>query len=338
MATIKDVARLTGVSATTVSNVIHGHVSRVSPDMVKKIQTAIAQLHYVPNMSARALKSSASKIIAVINHLVPLKSGGFFQDPFHGALLAGIERALRQSGYYLMVRTIDTVPELLSLLNNWQIDGLIVTGIFPSPFYLSLQEQKTPFLLIDSYIDDDSVLQVRLEDEQGGYLAGQHLAQMGHRDVLFCGPSIHAGGVVARRFKGFERALKAHGLQCPKENVYQSEIGIDQGIALGLEIARRNDFTAVFATADILAAGILSGLQQAGRAVPQDISVIGFDDLNIARLTSPPLTTVRQDVVARGMLAAQMLVTQLQTPDQGEKRMVMPVTLIERSSVRRRTV
>lgn len=335
MVTIKDVARAVGVSTTTVSNVIHGNVGRVSPEMVDKIQSAIARLKYTPNMSARALVNNASRIIGVINHLVPLESGGFFQDPFHGALLAGVEQTLRERGYYLMVRTIDNVPELLSLLNNWNLDGLILTGIFPTDFYESLMAHKTPILLIDSYINDDRLLQVRLEDEQGGYIGARHLLENGHRDILFCGPPILEEGVLARRFKGYQRALEEFGLAVDMKNVYQREIGIEQGTALGRELAARQGYTAIFATADILAAGLISGLSEAGRKVPEDISVVGFDDLNIARLTSPQLTTVHQDVVEKGVIAARMLIDALQgESDAMARSIVMPVRLVSRQSVR----
>ncbi len=336
MVTIKDVARAVGVSTTTISNVIHGNVGRVSPEMVDKIQSAIARLKYTPNMSARALVNNASRIIGVINHLVPLESGGFFQDPFHGALLAGVEQTLRERGYYLMVRTIDNVPELLSLLNNWNLDGLILTGIFPTDFYESLMAHKTPILLIDSYINDDRLLQVRLEDEQGGYIGARHLLENGHRDILFCGPPILEEGVLARRFKGYQRAMEEFGLAVDMKNVYQREIGIEQGTALGRELAARQDYTAIFATADILAAGLISGLSEAGRKVPEDISVVGFDDLNIARLTSPQLTTVHQDVVEKGVIAVRMLIDALQGENDSMARsIVMPVRLVSRQSVRR---
>ncbi len=336
MVTIKDVARAVGVSTTTVSNVIHGNVGRVSPDMVAKIQASIQRLGYVPNMSARALVNNASRIIGVINHLVPLKSGGFFQDPFHGALLAGIEQTLREREYYLMVRTIDNVPELLSLLNNWNLDGLILTGIFPTDFYESLMAQKTPILLIDSYIQNDQVLQVRLEDQQGGYLGTKHLLESGHRNILFCGPPILEEGVLARRFNGYCQALEEYHVKVDMKNVYQQEIGIEQGTALGRDLARRQDYTAIFATADILAAGLISGLQEAGRRVPEDISIVGFDDLNIARLTSPQLTTVHQDVVEKGVIAARMLVDALQGRDRETPHsVVLPVRLVSRQSVRR---
>ncbi len=336
MVTIKDVARAVGVSTTTVSNVIHGNLGRVSPDMVEKIEAAIAHLKYVPNMSARALVNNASRIIGVINHLVPLESGGFFQDPFHGALLAGIEQTLREWGYYLMVRTIDNIPELMSLLNNWNLDGLILTGIFPTDFYKSLMSHKTPILLIDSYINDDRLLQVGLEDEQGGYIGTRHLLESGHKDILFCGPPILHEGVLAQRFQGYCRALHEFQIKLDMKNVYQQEIGIEQGTALGRELAARQDYTAIFATADILAAGLISGLTEAGRKVPEDISIVGFDDLNIARLTSPQLTTVHQDVVEKGVIAARMLIDALQGKSSASSRsIVMPVRLVCRQSVRR---
>ncbi|MBE0600151.1 MAG: LacI family DNA-binding transcriptional regulator, partial [Firmicutes bacterium] len=203
MATIKDIANLVGVSPTTVTNVIRGNAGRVSPDMIKRIRQVMQELDYVPNLSARALVSSSSHIIGVINHLVPREVGGFFQDPFHGAMLSGVEVALRTHGYYMMIRSIDTARDLLSLLSNWNLDGLILTGIFPSEFFNKLTKQKTPFLLVDSYISDE-VPQIRLEDRKGGYLAAKHLLENGHRRILFCGPPIHQHGVLRERFEGFK--------------------------------------------------------------------------------------------------------------------------------------
>lgn len=333
MATIKDVAKAAGVSPTTVSNVIHGNAGRVSPQTVEKIRQTIQELGYVPNLSARSLVSNASRIIGVINHVVPLESGGFFQDPFSGALMAGIEEALRQSGYYLMVRTVDSITELLNLLANWNIDGLIFIGIFPQAFYQAIHKTHTPFLLIDSYIDDPGPLQLRLKDEEGGYMATRHLIEQGHREILFCGPESKGEGVISHRRNGYLRALKEAGLPFRPENEYACEFNIEDGRALGQKLSQRSDFTAIFATADILAAGVISGLQSAGRRVPEDVSVVGFDDLHIARLITPQLTTIHQDIVGRGEAAARMLLSSLE----GERpeNQVFPVTLVQRQSVRR---
>jgi len=330
--TIKDIASAVGVSPTTVSNVIRGNAGRVSPEMIERINRAINDMHYTPNLSARALVSSTSHIIGVINHLVPLESGGFFQDPFHGALLAGIELTLRERGYYMMVRTIDSTSELLSLLNNWNLDGLILTGIFPSDFFTELLAQPTPFLLVDSYVLSE-VPQIRLEDRKGGYIATRHLLEKGHRRILFCGPPLHEQGVLRERFEGYRQALAEYGLTPRPEDVYSLEIGISRSAALGRELAQRDDFTAIFATADILAAGLISGLNEAGKRVPQDVSIVGFDDLNITRLTSPQLTTVHQDITLRGSQAANLLIAHIQRDPAAVNSVTMPVRLVERQSV-----
>ena len=333
MATIKDIAKAAGVTPTTVSNVIHGNEGRVSAQTVERIRRTIEEMGYVPNLSARALVNNASHIIGVINHIVPQESGGFFQDPFSGALLAGIEQSLRQNGYYLMVRTVKSTTELLSLLGNWNIDGLIFIGVFPEEFYQAIKRTRTPFLLIDRYIDDTQPMQLRLEDEQGGYLAARHLLDMGHRNILFCSPRAEDEGVISQRRAGFLRALTERGMEHPHSNDYACEFEIEEGRALGRTLARRHDFTAIFATADILAAGIASGLQSAGRRVPEEISIVGFDDLLVAKLCTPQLTTIHQDIVARGECAAQMLMDSL-NGKRPENR-VFPVRLVERQSVKR---
>lgn len=333
MITIKDIAKAAGVSPTTVSNVIHGNAGRVSAQTVEIIHKTIAEMGYVPNLSARSLVSSTSRIIGVINHIVPQESGGFFQDPFSGALLTGIEQTLRQSGYYLMVRTVKTATELLNLLANWNIDGLIFIGVFPQELYQAIKRTRTPFLLIDSYINDPEPLQLRLEDERGGYLAARHLIEMGHRGILFCGPRAEGEGVISQRRAGFLRALRESGIPHSPTDDYTCEFEIDEGRALGQRLAQRRDFTAVFATADILAAGIVSGLQSAGRLVPEEISIIGFDDLPIAKMCTPQLTTIHQDIVARGESAAQMLIDSL--GGSRPENHVFPVRLVQRQSVKK---
>lgn len=334
MVTLKDIAKEANVSVTTVSNVIHGNHKRVAPETVEKIKAIIEKSNYVPNMTARSLVNKLSKIIGVINHVVPEKSGSFISDPFHSVIIEGIEEKLREKGYYLMIRTVYSEDELFSLLRNWNIDGLILTGLFQDEFFEKLMNANVPFVLVDSYIDNPKVLNIGLEDCNGGYMATKYLIDKGHRNIVFASPIIKQNGVVEERFKGYKLALKEAGIPFEKKNVYQQEITITEGIELGHKLAGRTGVTAVFATADILAAGIISGLNEQGKRVPDDFSVIGFDDLYISSLTAPRLTTIHQDTQEKGKVAAESLIKVIEGNPIDSKNIILPVTLVERHSVK----
>lgn len=338
MITIKDIAREASVSVTTVSNVIHDKSSRVSPATVDRIRRIIEVHNYIPNMSARSLVNKSSKIIGVINHLIPEQRESFTRDPFHGAFIGGIERKLRDRGYFLLIRTVEDGDELSILSRNWNLDGLIFTGLFQDEFFdklLSLNA-NTPIALIDSYINvnNDKIFNIGLEDYNGSYMATSHLIDNGHRQILFASPKIFREGVVAERYRGYCSAMEKAGLTVNPDNVYQQEITIEEGRELGLKLAERKDFTAVVATADILAAGIMIGLKERGVLIPEDISLVGFDDLTISRLTSPQLTTIHQDVEEKGVIAAEMMVNYLEAKTPMVRNIIMPVHLVERHSVK----
>jgi LacI family transcriptional regulator len=334
MVTLKDIAKEANVSVTTVSNVIHGNHKRVAQETVEKIKMIIEETNYVPNMTARSLVNKLSKIIGVINHVVPEKSGNFISDPFHSVVIEGIEEELREKGYYLMVRTVYSEDELFSLLRNWNIDGLILIGLFQDEFFEKLMNAGVPFVLIDSYIDNHKVLNIGLADCNGGYMATKYLIDKGHRNIVFASPIIKYNGVVEERFKGYKLALKEANITFEKKNVYQQEITITEGIELGHKLANRTDVSAIFATADILAAGIISGLNEQGKRVPDDFSVIGFDDLYISSLTAPRLTTIHQDTQKKGKVAAESLIKVIEGDPIKNKNIIMPVTLVERHSVK----
>ncbi len=333
MATIKDIAREAMVSVTTVSNVIHNKSAHVAPETVERINKIIEAHNYTPNMSARALVNKSSRIIGVINHLIPQQAGSFLQDPFHGAFIGGIERALRLRDYYMMVRTVESEAEILSLFRNWNLDGVILTGLFEDSFFGRLIKADKPIVLLDSYIGSDKIFNVGLEDYRGGLLATRYLIDRGHRDIVFASPRIVAHGVIDERYKGYCDALRAAGLPLSPENVYEQEITISEGIKLGQALSARRDVSAIFATADILAAGIMSGLQASGVRVPEDMSIVGFDDLFISRITSPQLTTIHQDADAKGAIAADLMVDYLEGKAPASRTIIMPVSLVERASV-----
>ncbi len=334
MVTLKDIAKEANVSVTTVSNVIHGNYKRVAPETVEKIKMIIERDNYVPNMTARSLVNKLSKIIGVINHVVPEKTGNFISDPFHSVVIEGIEKKLREKGYYMMIRTVYSEEDLFSLLRNWNIDGLIIIGLFQDDFFDKLTKANIPFVLIDSYIDNKKVLNIGLDDCRGGYLATKYLIDKGHRNIVFASPIIKKNGVVEERLIGYKMALKEAGIPFEDKNVYQQEITITEGIELGHKLSRRTDITAVFATADILAAGIISGLMEEEKSVPEDVSIVGFDDLYISSLTAPRLTTIHQDPQEKGKVAVETLVSVIEGSSIENNNIVLPVSIVERNSVK----
>ncbi|MDP4088769.1 MAG: LacI family DNA-binding transcriptional regulator [Bacillota bacterium] len=334
MPTIKDIAKEANVSVTTVSNVIHGNYKRVAKETVDKIKMIIEKNNYVPNMTARSLVNKLSKIIGVINHIVPGKEGKFISDPFHSAVIDGIEEKLREKGYYLMVRIVYDDDDLFSLLSKWNIDGLILIGLFQDEFFKRLVNADVPFVLVDSYVDNHKVLNIGIDDCKGGYLATRYLIDKGHRSIVFASPVIKRNGVVEERFKGYKMALEEAKIPFNSKNVYQQEIIISEGIELGHKLSSRTDVTAIFATADILAAGIISGLNEQGKHVPDDFSVVGFDDLYISSLTAPRLTTIHQDPQEKGKVAADALIRVIEGDSIENHNLIMPVSLVERYSVK----
>lgn len=337
MVTIEDIAREAGVSATTVSNVIHGRTNKVSANTVDTINEIIRLRGYVPNLSARAMKTRSSKVVALINHLESQDQEKFMSDPFFMDLTSAVEKALRERGYFLMIRAISESDELLAFLRNWNVEGVFMPGLFETePFYRTLHDLDMPVVLTDSYISDlGKMVNIGLQDFEGARLATEHLIENGHRRIVFAGPRVRPGGVVEQRLLGYKQALADNGLPFDETLVYECEFSTTKMMEQGAVLARREDVTAVFATADLLAAGLMSGLQQAGRMVPKDISIVGFDDINWSRMTMPMLTTVRQEAMKKGRLAAECMIRLLEGETIGSHNQIMPVQLIQRDSVRK---
>ena len=337
MVTIKDIAQATGVSCTTVSNVIHGRSNRVSAETIEAINTAIKNLGYVPNMSARSLVSSSSKVIGFVNHVVTKKNANFMEDPFHSAAIGAIEETLRENGYYLMLRTVETPEEMVAFLQNWNVDGLFFTGIFKDKFFDSLIGLHIPVVLLDSYVRQPQFCNVGLEDFMGSYQATKHLIDNGHRRIAFASPSIKDGGVLQERFLGYKSALTESSIPFDKELVFKQEMDIPSCRAVAKEIAAKKGITGLVVTADIMAASIMLGLRECGLSIPEDISVVGFDDISISQLVTPPLTTIHQDMNLKGRLAVDFMLQLLAGGKLDTTEVILPTKLIERGSVKKLT-
>jgi LacI family transcriptional regulator len=249
--------------------------------------------------------------------------------------LGGIEKKLKERGYYMMVRTVANEGELFSLFNNWSLDGVILTGLFKDAFFDRLLEMNKPIVLLDSYIKNDRIFNIGLDDRKGGFMATQYLINKGHRNIVFASPPLRGRyGVIEERLKGYKAALKMYNIPFSPENVYNQEITMDEGIALGCVLSKRKDITAIFATADIMAAWIMKGIIRSGKRIPEDISIIGFDDVPYSRIISPSLTTIHQSIEEKGSIAAEIMADYLEGKEEQPANITMPISLIERDTVR----
>ncbi len=334
MVTLKDIAAEAGVSITTVSNVVHNRSSRVSPATVKKIWEILEREHYAPSMSARSLAKEHSSIIGVITHLTPENTGSTMGDPFLSAFVDSIEKRTREEGFYVMVRAVEDSGALAAISHSWNLAGLVLTGLFQDDFFTAVLGLGIPFVLIDSYVEHPDVYSVGLEDEKGGYLATRHLLEKGHRRIAFTSPSIRPGGVIEQRLFGYRRALSEFDVPFDPDLVFTQEITVEEGKQLGRVLGGRPDITGIFASADLLAAGIMAGLNEKGVTVPRDKSIVGFDDNYLAQLTIPGLTTIHQDAEQKGFLATDMILCQLRHEEPAQRNIILPVRLVERGSVR----
>lgn len=336
MATMRDVAQAAGVSAMTVSNVLNGRRGRVSAATVSLVEEAIARLGYVPDGAARALSARSSGIVALV-YGAGDDDGPALANPHDSVLVGEVERWVSRSGRHLMIHASEDVVTTAGNLRTWNVDGAILLGVL-APQVAGLRRlSDVPMVLVDTAdTAGDAIATVGVDDVGGGHLAGAHLAALGHRRVAFVGPDTTIGGVVADRYRGWRAALTEHGVGedvVLRTATSSFESGLDAADRL---LAAPELPTAVFCTADIVAVGLLRGLLAAGVRVPQDVSVIGFDDLPEGRHLTPALTTVRQDVRAKGRSAVELLVHLMRpsgTASPASARTTLPVELVPRDTV-----
>lgn len=334
MITIKDIAKEANVTPTTVSNVINGNHSKVSKKTIEKVQSIIDKYNYIPNLTARSLVNNASKIIGVIIPEHISDPNHFLPNPFHSEILSGIEHAIRENGYYLMIRSITGIIDVQTLLQNWNVDGVLILGLTQDYYPKLMNISQVPMVFIDSYIDDPSVLNVGLEDCQGGYLATSHLLQKGHTQIGFVSYGISQSGVIFERFKGYQQALKEYGVPFTEEYVFEIDSYGHYKQSFDRIKLKLKELTALFCTSDWLAVEIMDFLRNQQIHVPNDISIIGFDDLYLARIVTPKLTTIQQNIVQKGIKAAELVIQSIQNKEIRNRQIVLPVSLIERDSVK----
>lgn len=333
--TIKDVAKKVGVSVATVSYVLNGK-KKISEDTKKKIYEAIEELNYVPNINAQGLNSHSSRLIGVV---VPQTENGdklMFQNAFYGEVLGSIEYWARQKGYHVIVSATDTNESYLKLAKQRNLDGIIVIGMYPDEFYKELKKTDIPIVLIDSYCNDFYYHSIRIDDAYGSYLATKYLLENGHSEIAFFVGQVKDNGVMKKRLLGYKQALEQFGVEYNEKYIFEGQIDYDSGIKLADKLVNSKlPITAIVCAADILAIGVMSELYKLGVKVPDDISIVGFDDLETSKYLTPALTTIHQQISLKGQKAVELLLEHIEKTNLPKQEEVLSLELIERDSVKK---
>ena len=333
--TLKDVARRAGVSPATVSYVLSGKRT-ISEDTKRRVREAVEALDYVPDLAARGLSRRDSMLIGVV---VPQTEPGdrlMFQNSFYSEVLGSIEYYARQRGYHILISATDANESYLTLAKQRNLDGIIVIGMYPDEFYQQMKKTQIPIVLIDSYCNDHYYNNIRIDDAYGSYLATRYLLDCGPRDAAFFAGQLKENGVMKKRLAGYRQALEEFGVPYRESFVFEGQIDYKSGVAMAASLARSSlGATAVVAAADILAIGAVRGFYDAGLRVPEDMSIIGFDDLEISQYLAPGLTTIRQQISLKGQRAVELLLEHIADPSLSKQEEILPLKLIERGSVRK---
>jgi LacI family transcriptional regulator len=325
--TIQDVARAAGVHPGTASRALNpALVGRIAPATTKRVQEAAAELGYVPDQFGRSLRTRRSHNIGV---LVP-----DLGNPVFPPIVRGIEDTLRDAGYEALIANTDDSADrearLISVLNGRRCDGFIIASSrVEDPAVSKLLESATPVVLVNRLVDT-LVASVVSDDATGIRAAVEHLANLGHTDIAHVtGPATLSMTQVRR--EAFEEAMRAAGLTVRREWIAEaSRYAVDEGREAFAKVLDRAAPSAVVAGNDMIAVGCYIALQSRGLRCPDDVSVVGFNDMPLAGFLAPPLTTVAIPQHEIGTAAAR-LVVELIAGGQPTQR-VLPVELVSRGS------
>ena len=306
MPTIKEVSELAGVSLATVSRVMNGS-DRVREATKKRVRVAMETLGYMPNSAAQSLASNRTNTLGMVV--------SWLDGPFYGPAMSAVEQTLRQQNKHVIIvsghETEQHEIEAVQFLKARQVDGLILLTESLDKEYLQTLSKDFPIYLINRQYQGLEDRNMWLDNELGGYEATRYLLDQGHRELICI-----AGQVFKQdaqdRVRGFKRALQEAGLSVSDDQVKHTRFDIPGGVAaISALDARGLNYTAVVAGSDEMAIGAMEWLRQRGRNVPEDVSVIGFDDQVVADFVTPKLTTMRYPVYEMAKACANMAVREI---------------------------
>jgi LacI family transcriptional regulator len=304
--TISDIARKAEVSASTVSRVLSGTV-KVSEEKRQAVLSAVAALNYQPNLFAQGLASGRSTAIGVLTQN--------FGSPFYDAIIQGVVQGLNQTEYFPIFADGQWQPDIeleaVQAMMRRQIDGLIVIGGFLKLADIKKLAEDIPLVMVARRLASFEENCVCIDNVEASYQATQHLIELGHSRIAHVTGRLDQADARDRQ-QGYEKALQEAGIKMRRELIIEGNFRRQAGVlAVQMLLSKRNSFSAIFAANDQMAYGARLGLYRRGIRVPEDLSLVGFDDEPAAAFMIPPLTTVRQPAIELGHEATRIILARL---------------------------
>lgn len=331
MITIKDVAKTAGVSTATVSRVLSGR-GPCTVDTKQKVFEAVEKLKYQPNGIGRSLrKQQTCTVIAVFPDIT---------NPFFAQIIRGMEDEAHVHGFQLILGNTDNSQSrsdnYIKLLSERRADGIIWATARISKEELQHVQQIAPLVLACEYMQEGMYASISIDNEKAAYEATSHLIRLGHRHIVHMAGPMEIS-IIRDRLHGYMKAMKDHGLQAI--SISEGEFSISAGRRMITQLLQKSSYpTAVFAASDTIAIGAVLQAKEQGLRLPDDLAVVGFDDIEMAQVVDPPLTTVWQPQYEIGVESMRKLILMLQGKEDSNIHQILPHRLQIRKSCGSNTV
>jgi LacI family transcriptional regulator len=329
--TLEDIAKLAGVSRSTVSRVVNDHPN-VRESVRQHVQEIIQSTGYRPNAAARTLASQRSSMIGLV---LPRSVSSFFADPYFPRLTQGIAQACNQFDYTLALFLVGTKEDEEKIFprvsRNGLLDGLLVqSGQLGEQLIDRLINSKVPLVIVGRPFQADDVSYIDVDNVNAAYNAVSHLIRVGYKRIGTIAGAANSTVSLDRK-EGYVKALLERGREVDETLIAEGDFSEASGYyAMQQLLPARPD--AIFAASDIMAIGAMRAVREAGLSIPDDIAFVGFDDLPLATIPSPQLTTVRQPIYQFGMQAVEILIDLIENGISPPRRFIMDTELIIRGS------
>ncbi|MDZ7361361.1 MAG: LacI family transcriptional regulator [candidate division KSB1 bacterium] len=331
MSSIRDIAKAAGVSISTVSKALNDSGS-LSAATRQRIRDLAKRMNYHPNSFARGL---AAKVVDNIGFVIDRAPGRIFSNPFYSVILEGIESELVKHEFNLLISahaSTERDSSLPTFVLNGTVAGLIIAGNMAPVFLQRLKEVHLPAVVVDNHLQDQSFDTINSDNVSGAEDMMRYLISLGHEQIGFLlGANRHPN--MQARYRAYRDSVRQHHLPSKPGWIGRGDVTAEGGYQAMAAILQSGELpTAIFASNDAMALGAIKLLYERGLRVPQQISVVGFDNIFLAEHATPPLTTVDVDKIRMGQLAAQRLIEKLKNQDDPVRETIVPTRLIVRQS------